>query len=459
MVAGSALAAVSLFGFSEAANAAADPAVPIGSLDSIVAGVGTAQVNGWAIEPDSTAATNVQIFVDGVYNQTVAASTERDDVGAAYPGFGVMHGYSATVTGLSSAAHTIAVYAINDNGIQADNVLLGTQSVTPLNSASFGSVDMVAETTGDNVRVAGWAIDPKTTQPITVAVYVDGVLSTDVSASGARTDVATAFPAFGADHGYDVTVPVPADGAHTVDVYAIDSTGSGVNPLLAQDNVMVNSASFGSVDVVAQATGDNVRVAGWAIDPKTTAPTMVAIYVDGVLSTDVLASASRPDVGAVFPALGANHGYDVTVPVPADGAHTVDVYAIDSTGNGVNPLLAHNTVNVSTSLFGSVDAASQTTADDVLVAGWAIDPKTTGPINVAVYIDGLPVGVSTANATRSDVGAAFPTFGSDHGYFITLPIPTLGTHTVDVYGIDSTGNGNNPLLGRRTVEITGSALA
>src|SRR4029079_3996767 len=137
-------------------------------------------------------------------------------------------------------------------------------------------------------------------------------------------------------HGYDVTVPVPADGAHTVDVYAIDSTGSGVNPLLAQDNVMVNSASFGSVDVVAQATGDNVRVAGWAIDPKTTAPTMVAIYVEGVLWTDVSASAPRPDVGAVFPALGANHGYDVTVPVAADGAHTVDEYPIDRPGTGNN---------------------------------------------------------------------------------------------------------------------------
>ena len=459
MVAGGALAAVSLFGFSEAANAAVDPAVPIGSLDSVTAGVGTVQVTGWAIEPDTTAASNVQIFVDGVYNQTVAASTERDDVGAAYPGFGDMHGYTASIAGLSSTAHTIAVYAINDNGIQADNVLLGAQSVTPLNSAAFGSVDVAAETTGDNVRVAGWAIDPKTTAPIMVAVYVDGVLSTNVLAGGSRSDVGTVFPAFGANHGYDVTVPVAADGAHTIDVYAIDSTGNGVNPLLARDTVMVSAASFGSVDVVAQGTGDNVRVAGWAIDPKTSAPIMVAVYVDGVLSTDVSASGVRNDVGAVFPALGANHGYDVTVPVAADGAHTVDVYAIDSTGDGVNPLLARNTVNVSTTSFGSFDAVNQTTADDVMVAGWAIDPKATGPINVAVYIDGLPVGVSSAAATRTDVGAVFPTFGANHGFFITLPIPTLGTHTVDVYAIDSSGNGNNPLLGRRTVEITGSALA
>src|SRR5207247_1209919 len=80
MVAGSAIAAISLFGISESANAAETPAIPIGSLDSTVTGVGTIKVNGWAIEPDTTAPISVQIFVDGVYNQTVSATTERDDV-------------------------------------------------------------------------------------------------------------------------------------------------------------------------------------------------------------------------------------------------------------------------------------------------------------------------------------------------------------------------------------------
>src|SRR5438046_5044575 len=263
MVAGSAIAAISLFGISESANAAETPAIPIGSLDSTVAGVGTIQVNGWAIEPDTTAPISVQVFVDGVYNQTVSATTERDDVGAVYPGFGPMHGYTATVTGLSPSAHNVAVYAINANGIQADNVLLGSQSVTPLSTTSFGSVDVVAQATGDNVHVAGWAIDPKTAAPIMVAVYVDGVLSTNVTASGSRADVATAFPAFGANHGFDVTVPVAADGSHTIDVYAIDSTANGNNPLLARSTANVSANSFGSVDTVAQATGDNVLIEGW----------------------------------------------------------------------------------------------------------------------------------------------------------------------------------------------------
>ena len=349
VVAGSAIAALSLVGLSQAANAAETPAIPIGSLDSAVAGVGTVQVNGWAIEPDTTSPVNVQVFVDGVYNQTVSANTERDDIGAAYPGFGAMHGYSATVSGLSATAHNIAVYAINNNGIQADNVLLGTQSVAPLSTTSFGSVDVVAQATGDNVRVAGWAIDPKTTSPITVAVYVDGVLSTNVTANAARTDVAAALPAFGANHGYGVTVPVAADGTHTIDVYAIDSTGNGNNPLLARNTVNVSSSAFGSFDAAAQTTGDNVMVAGWAIDPKTTSPITVAVYVDGVIATDATASAARTDVGTAFPVYGPNHGFFITVPIATGGTHTVDVYAIDSTGNGNNPLLGRMSVVVTAS--------------------------------------------------------------------------------------------------------------
>jgi hypothetical protein len=416
-------------------------------------------VSGWAIEPDTTGPINVQVFVDGVYNQTVSAASERDDVGAAFPGFGPMHGYTATISGLSPTAHDIAVYAINNDGIQADNVLLATQSVTPLSSTSFGSVDVVAQATGDTVRIAGWAIDPKTSAPISVAVYVDGVATTNMAADMARTDVAAAFPSFGANHGYDLTVPVAADGTHTIDVYALDSTGNGNNPLLERSTVGVNATPFGSVDMVAQATGDNIRVSGWAIDPKTSAPISVAVYVDGVATTNVMADELRTDVGAAFPTLGADHGYVVTVPVAADGTHTIDVYALDSTGNGNNPLVARETDNVSTAAFGSFDAAAQTSGDNVMVAGWAIDPKTNAPISVAVYVDGVIATDALANASRPDVGAAFPTYGANHGYFISVPIATLGTHTVDIYALDSTGNGNNPLLGRMGVVVTSSAIA
>jgi hypothetical protein len=149
----------------------------------------------------------------------------------------------------------------------------------------------------------------------------------------------------------------------------------------------------------------------------------------------------------------------VTVPVASGGSHVVNVYAIDSTGNGNNPLLASRAVTVDTESFGHVDAVAQTTADNVRIEGWAIDPKTAAPIGVAVYIDGVPMGDSTASGERTDVGTVFPVEGSDHGFDITVPVATIGTHVVDVYALDSTGDGDNPLLGRTNVVVTSAAIA
>ncbi len=455
IVVGSAIGAASLVGFAGAANAAETPAIPIGTLDAVTPGVGTATVSGWAIEPDATGPISVQIFVDGVYNQTVLANAERDDVAAVYPTYGALHGYATTVTGLSSVAHTIDAYGINVNGVQADNVLLGRMSVPAVPTTSFGRVDSVVST-ATSVEVTGWAIDPKTTAPITVAVYVDGVFATNATASNARPDVGVAYPASGANHGYDVTIPVAA-GNHTVDVYAIDSTANGNNPLLARTTTAVNATPMGAVDAAVADANGAITVSGWAFDPKTNAPVDVAVYVDSVFVVNAVASQSRVDVAAVYPTEGADHGYNLTVPAAA-GAHTVDVYAIDSTADGNNPLLAQDTVTVSTTSFGNVDAVAQTTGDNVQISGWAIDPKTNNPIQVAVYVDGAPAGAFTADGARADVGAVYPTSGPNHGFVTSVPIATVGSHTVDVYAIDSTANGNNPLLAHNTVVITSSVL-
>jgi hypothetical protein len=129
------------------------------------------------------------------------------------------------------------------------------------------------------------------------------------------------------------------------------------------------------------------------------------------------------------------------------------VYAIDSSGNGDNPLLARKTVNVATTPFGSVDVAAQSTGNDVVVAGWAIDPNTVSPIAVAVYVDGVASANVTADGSRTDVGSAYPAFGAAHGFSTTLTLSSTGSHTVDVYAIDSSGNGDNPLLARKTVSF------
>ena len=106
-----------------------------------------------------------------------------------------------------------------------------------------------------------------------------------------------------------------------------------------------------------------------------------------------------------------------------------------------------------TTPFGAVDVAVQTTGTEVWVAGWAIDPDTVSPIGVAVYVDGVAVSNLTADGSRTDVAAAYPVSGANHGFATTLTLASSGSHTIDVYAIDSSGNGDNPLLARKTVNL------
>ncbi|HVN52482.1 MAG TPA: hypothetical protein VMT43_13685, partial [Acidimicrobiales bacterium] len=56
---------------------------------------------------------------------------------------------------------------------------------------------------------------------ILVRVYVDGRSVLVLTAGGTRNDVATAFPGYGAAHGFDGSVNV-AGGRHSVCVHAVN---------------------------------------------------------------------------------------------------------------------------------------------------------------------------------------------------------------------------------------------
>lgn len=106
-------------------------------------------------------------------------------------------------------------------------------------------------------------------------------------------------------------------------------------------------------------------------------------------------------------------------------------------------------IPVSAIPFGSLESAVVTGPGTVQVAGWGIDPDTASALSVHVYVDGAPAAVLTANQARPDVGAAFPAYGSNHGYTGSVPVGP-GDHTVCVYGIN-VGPGSNGTLGCRAV--------
>jgi hypothetical protein len=188
-----------------------------------------------------------------------------------------------------------------------------------------------------------------------------------------------------------------------------------------------------------------IDVSGWALDPSTTGAINVHIYVDGAAAA-VKASGSRPDVSSAY-GLGANHGFSTTVGA-SPGQRRVCAYGIRS-GPGSNSLLGCKTVTVtSASPFGTLDSVVPVSGA-VKVSGWAIDPETSDPIQVHIYVDGAAIGV-VANVNRPDVAAAYP-YGPNHGYSAQVGA-ARGTRTVCTYAIN-VGYGSNRQLGCRAVNV------
>jgi hypothetical protein len=311
--------------------------------------------------------------------------------------------------------------------------------------APFGSADTIVGGS-ESVHVGGWAIDPATTAPTTVTVSVDGQATT-VTAAATRADVGRAYPASGSAHGFTADVPATA-GPHTVCVTA-NTVARNASTQLKCLAVSVAAASpFGSVDTDWAAPG-GIAVAGWAIDPDAqTAPVTVRVTVDGVV-TNLTANGVRADVGRVYPAAGAAHGFATTLAASA-GTHTVCITAVN-TGPGEDTILADcRSIRVPGSTpIGSLDGVG-TSGSAIVISGWALDGDTTGLIHADVYIDGVGIRTNAA-ADRSDIGRIFPAYGSAHGISRTIPVAN-GTHSVCVYAIDNAG-GANTLLGCRTVTV------
>ena len=332
------------------------------------------------------------------------------------------------------------MYAIN---VGAGNVnpLLGCQTA---GGRPFGNLEGASSPGPGRVRVTGWAVDPSTPSPDTVDVTVDGRVSASAPTSVARPDVVAAYPFAGPTSGFDITANAIGGGAHTVCAVARNVGAGSQNPNLGCRTVTVaQSDPIGNLDLAQGAPG-SARIQGWALDPDTSGPIYVHLYVDGAWGGQFLANVSRPDVGQVYAAAGSSHGYDMTVSM-APGRHRVCTYGINAGSTGANSLLGCATVDVPSDPFGNVESGARYLGVGA-VTGWAIDPDTSAPISVQVTVDGVLTTTATADGARPDVGNAYPAYGPNHGFSPIFGI-TPGPHTVCVYGVN-VGNGTtNPLLG------------
>jgi hypothetical protein len=102
------------------------PVDPVGSFDGMTRlDPSRVELRGWALDPDTANPVDVHVYVGGGLAGIVRASGDRPDVGAAYPGWGPAHGWTATVAAPPGA--TVCVYGINV-GAGTSNPRLGCRT-------------------------------------------------------------------------------------------------------------------------------------------------------------------------------------------------------------------------------------------------------------------------------------------------------------------------------------------
>jgi hypothetical protein len=321
--------------------------------------------------------------------------------------------------------------------------------IDPAFGNPFGAVDG-ATRGATTIDISGWTIDPDTTASIPVHVYVDGRIVGSTLAGEARHDVAGIYPGFGAAHGYSFSTPV-GPGTHTICAYAINSGAGNANSELGCRTIAGDPV--GSLDRIAREPGGAVRVSGWAFDPDTSGSINVGVYVNGLPWTTARADGERPDLPIVVGTTTTRHGFSIPVQGLSTSPVNICVFALN-VGSGSNRNLGCRTIDARRNPLGSIDSA-EVVDTGVRIRGWSLDPDTTASIPVHVYVDGRIHSAVSASRSRADVGAAFPGWGNDHGFEVTLPDLWIDVHDICVYGIN-TGLGNeNPLLGCKRVNPRG----
>ncbi len=180
-------------------------ATPFGSVDIAERVPNGVRIAGWVADPDSSSSIDAVVEVAASGRVTVRADIPRPDVERDYPYLGAAHGFDVVLP-LPSVSGNIptCVYGLSSGGEPAFGVIdcrpvLVTQQ-------PYGAVDVIGAGT-NALHVSGWAIDPDTTDPITVGVSIQNVGVLWVTANLDRPDLAGT--AYGTKHGFAFDLPIP----------------------------------------------------------------------------------------------------------------------------------------------------------------------------------------------------------------------------------------------------------
>ena len=288
-------------------------------------------------------------------------------------------------------------------------------------------------------RSAAGPPTPTRSAPTQVHVYVDGGAPAITTANiRART---SARPTRGSGQPRLQDVGPGQPSSAPVCVYAI-SVGNGGNRQLGCANLSGNTVGY--LDDVDPTTR-NRAFRGWAIDPDTTAPVPIHVYVDGVGASIGTANTDRPDIGNAIRSTATRT--DSTWSCRSSGDHTVCAYAISTRGK------PNITLGCTAPAGRRGDRSMGPGSPDGTLRGARLGAsiRTRPRRSTCTCTSTASAGPShAANTLRTDVGRVYGPWGDRHGFDFTVGAIAAGPHQVCVYAI-SVGGGGNATLGCKTI--------
>jgi hypothetical protein len=425
---------------------------PIGSLDSLKAGFKQVVVGGWTADPDTTAAIKAQIYVDGVGKASVMANAVRPDLAARLGANNTAHGYTATLSGLSTGKHTVCVFGINTG--PGSNTLLECRDVTVSGGVPTGVIDAASAVAG-KLTIRGWAIDRDSQSATQVQVRADDKTLGTLNANAAKSGLNAAMPGYGDNHGYSGTVQGFPAGTHTVTVHAKDLSNGKWTQIASRSVSQATGYPWLAVDEVASKAPGKLLARGWAIDPDTTGTVRVHFYLDGKALTSIAADQTKTGLNTAKPGYGDKHAYRLERSGISAGKHSLCIIAINQGPKNLNASICKPFSTPTGPPKVTVDQAASAGLGAITVSGTAYDPDTTAAVSLTYTVDGKQVATGTANQTKSGFDSAHPGYGNAHGYTQKLTGIGPGKHTVCVVA-KNVGGGSNASTCKSVAAATGN---
>lgn len=331
------------------------------------------------------------------------------------------------ITGASEAGSTVTIYLDNTfvaqvvaNGSGVFSHQLSTQSDGSY-SLNFGATDVALNSSGLSPAY-GFTIDTTApTVPVITSPATGAALSTSTALISGTAEAASTVTVTidgtsagtvttDGSGGWSFTTAALADGSHTVSAFSTDGVGNA-SPASTTINFTVDTAAPAAPVIATPGQASLISNATPVVSGTAEAGSSVAVMIDDSVVSTITANGSG--------------GWSFTSAALADGAHTVQAVAADTSGN-VSPASTVVTFTIDATAPATPTVSAPVNGSTTAVSAPVISGTAEAYSTVTVVIDSATVGTTTVSA-----GGAWS--------FMAATLAD-GSHTVSATATDSVGN-------------------